>query len=71
MNGQVKPLKPIAYEALMALPLERWTHHAGPQNTVIWDQTTSNPVEQNMSMIGAEVMVTFSFGLEEPPYTVA
>ncbi|CAM9278017.1 unnamed protein product [Pylaiella littoralis] len=33
-------------------PTERWAHHAGPSDTVIGDQTTSNPVEANMSMVG-------------------
>ncbi|CAM9426064.1 unnamed protein product [Hapterophycus canaliculatus] len=54
MEKEVKPTKPKAYEGLMATDLKKWTHHAGPPDTVIGDQTTSNPVEQNMSMIGAE-----------------
>lgn len=53
----VKPTKPLAYNALMASDLTKWAHHAQPQDTVIGDQTTSNPVEQNMSMIGHNVRV--------------
>lgn len=63
MEEKVKPTKPLAYEALMRLDLKRWTHHAGPQDTVIADQTTSNPVEQTMSMIGKNVSVIFVFSL--------
>ena len=55
MEIHVKPTKPMAFQALMALDRKRWTFYAGPEDTVIGDQTTSNPVEQNMSMIGAEV----------------
>lgn len=71
MEINVKPFKPAAYDALMAFDRKRWAHHAGPADTVIGDQTTSNPVEQNMSMIGAEVclMLTLSFlyfGSREP-----
>lgn len=58
METKVKPTKPIAYAGLMALPRERWAFYAGPSDTVIGDQTTSNPVEQNMSMVGAEVRLT-------------
>lgn len=61
MENNVKPTKPLAYGELMALERRRWTHHAGPADTVIGDQTTSNPVEQNMSMIGAEVSVICVF----------
>lgn len=57
MEDHVKPTKPLAYASLMGLDLACWTHHAGPQDTAIADQTTSNPVEQNMSMIGADVSV--------------
>ena len=63
MEQQVKPTKPLVYEALMGLDPKRWTHHAGRQDTVIADQTTSNPVEQNMSMIGNEVSVILVFWL--------
>ena len=55
METHVKPKKSMAFQALMALDRKRWTFYVGPKDTVIGDQTTSNPVEQNMSMIGAEV----------------
>eukprot|EP00904_Undaria_pinnatifida_P003990 jgi/Undpi1/13592/HiC_scaffold_9.g03246.m1 len=54
MEKHVKPTKPIAFAGLMALDLKRWAFHAGSADTVIGDQTTSNPVEQNMSMVGAQ-----------------
>ncbi|CAM9210391.1 unnamed protein product, partial [Laminaria digitata] len=63
MEQQVKPTKPLVYEALMGLDPKRWTHHAGRQDTVIADQTTSNPVEKNMSMIGNEARKLPPFGL--------
>lgn len=67
METHVKPTKPIAFEALMALDRTKWTMHAGPPDTVIGDQTTSNPVEQNMNMIGAEVGSFLSSSLVEVP----
>eukprot|EP00904_Undaria_pinnatifida_P003993 jgi/Undpi1/13595/HiC_scaffold_9.g03249.m1 len=54
MEKHVKPTKPFALAGLMALDLKRWAFHAGPADTVIGDHTTSNPVEQNMSMVGAQ-----------------
>ncbi|CAN0288726.1 unnamed protein product [Pylaiella littoralis] len=63
MEINVKPFKPAAYDALMAFDRKRWAHHAGPADTVIGDQTSSNPVEQNMSMIGAEARKLTPYGL--------
>lgn len=57
MENNVKPSKPQAFEALMASDLTKWAFHAGPPDRVIGDQTTSNPVEQNMNMVGALVRV--------------
>ena len=55
METHVKRTKPMAFHALVSLDRKTWNFYAGPDDTVIGDQTTSNPVEQNMSMIGAEV----------------
>ncbi|CAM9953116.1 unnamed protein product, partial [Pylaiella littoralis] len=63
MEINLKPFKPAAYNALMAFDRKRSAHHAGPADTVIGDQTTSNPVEQNMSMIGAEARKLTPYGL--------
>lgn len=71
MDKEVLPFKPLAYAAMMAHPRERWTHHAGPEDTVIADQTTSNPVEQNMNMVGPEVCVVFGLEAVRLPGTSA
>eukprot|EP00903_Cladosiphon_okamuranus_P019104 g17579.t1 len=53
MKTNVKPTKPQAFQALMSSNLTKWAFHAGRPGRVTGDQTTSNPVEQNMNMIGA------------------
>ena len=63
MEQNLRPTKTPAYEAQMSLDRKRWTHHAGRKDPTIADQTTSNPVEQNMSMIGSNVSVIFVFWL--------
>lgn len=56
----VKERKPASFEAIMKIPLEKWTNHASSQDTVILDQVTSNLAEATMNMVGAQVSAKYS-----------
>lgn len=59
MDTKVLPTKPVAYDALIKTPLDQWTHHAGPPDTAIGQQSSLNLAEQNMFMVGFEVRVGY------------
>lgn len=54
----LQPLKrdiPKAYDQLMTIPRELWTHHKTNADHVVFDQVTSNLAESTINMIGKEV----------------